>query len=66
MERSESPGTGKMRRGCSNDSSNDNNNEDPAAMHDQLKNESSSGEVEYSEPLLIESGTQNDSVTEIE
>jgi len=64
MERSEPP-KNKKKLEQSPDTSNDNDDNDPA-IHHQLKNESPSGEVEHCESLLIESGTQNVCVMESE
>jgi len=64
MERSE-PSRKKAKLEHSDDTSIDNDDNDPA-IHSLLKNESPSDEVEHSESLLIDSGTQNVCVTQSE
>jgi len=64
MERSE-PSRQKKKLEQGEDTSKDNITNNPP-IHHQLKNESPCGEVEHCESLLIDSGTQNDCVTESE
>jgi len=63
MERSETSKNKKLEH--IDDTSNDDDDND-AAIHNLLKNESPIDEVEHSECLCIESGTQNDCLTESE